>query len=265
MTAAAAVSWSAKRYATFEAERTRPIRDLLAALPDIEARDVIDVGCGPANSTDALAARFPGAQVRGFDSSPDMIEAARRRMPQVPFEVADVVPWSVGGGAQFDVILANAVLQWVPDHPSLFTALVRRLKPEGVLAVQMPDNLSEPSHELMRAIATAGPWASKLSTAGGARTVLKPASWYVDHLTSLGCRVDVWRTTYFHALTDAAAIVEWFKGSGLRPYLDPLDAGERAEYEKRYSAAVTASYPPMSDGRVLLPFPRLFIVAAAPS
>jgi trans-aconitate 2-methyltransferase len=221
---------------------------------------VVDVGCGPGNSTEALALRFPRARLRAFDSSADMIDAARRRMPQVPFEVADVVPWSTGA-ARFDVILANAVLQWVPDHTTLFAALARKLTRGGALAVQMPDNLTEPAHEFMRQVALAGPWAGKLAAASGARTALEPASWYVDRLTALGCRVEVWRTTYFHALEGPAAIVEWFKGSGLRPFLDPLNAEERTEYVRRFTAAVATAYPPLADGRVLLAFPRLFIVA----
>jgi len=254
------MSWSAKQYVAFEDERTRPARDLLAAVPAIDARSAVDIGCGPGNSTALLAERFPGAVVTGIDSSRDMIEAARKRLPQLRFEVADIEDWSAPD--RFDVILANAVLQWVPDHAALLPALVAKLAAGGALAIQMPDNLDTAAHRLMREIAADGPWAAKLSAAAAARTALAAADWYYALLRSSCNRVDVWRTTYYHALSGGAgAVLEWFKGSGLRPFLDPLDGGERIAYLERYKAAVERAYPPLADGTVLLPFPRLFIAA----
>jgi trans-aconitate 2-methyltransferase len=254
------MSWSAKQYVTFEDERNRPVRDLLSALPDIEARSVIDLGCGPGNSTELLAARFPGAAVSGLDSSSDMIAAARRRLPQVQFAIADIETWSDPG--PFDAILANAVLQWVPEHSRLLPALVAKLGAGGGLAIQMPDNLDSPAHRLMRETAADGPWARALAAAAAARTPIEDANWYYEVLRPHCSKVDVWRTTYHHPLSGgAAAIVEWFKGSGLRPFLEPLDSGARAAYLERYTAAVALAYPALSDGSVLLPFPRLFMAA----
>lgn len=254
------MSWSAKQYVAFEEERTRPVRDLLSAVPDADVRRAIDLGCGPGNSTEVLQARFPGAQVSGVDSSDDMIEAARKRLPQLQFAVADVQHWHDSG--PYDVILANAVFQWVPDHASLFPALISKLAAGGALAVQMPDNLEVPAHRLMRETAASGPWSHKMAQAAEARTPLKSAEWYYELLRPLTTRTDIWRTTYHHALAGgAAAIVEWFKGSGLRPYLAPLDAAERSAYLQSYTAAIAQSYPAFPDGSVLLPFPRLFLVA----
>jgi trans-aconitate 2-methyltransferase len=254
------MSWSAAQYVAFEDERTRPVRDLLSALPAIGARSVIDLGCGPGNSTELLAARFPNAAVRGLDSSPDMIAAARRRLPQVQFAIGGIEEWADAG--PFDVILANAVLHWVPEHAALFPALVGRLAAGGGLAIQMPDNLDVPAHQLMRETAADGPWAPTLAAASASRTPLGSADWYYGLLRPLCSRVDVWRTTYYHPLPGgAAAIVEWFKGSGLRPFLEPLDAPSRAAYLERYTAAVARAYPTLPDGSVLLPFPRLFLVA----
>jgi trans-aconitate 2-methyltransferase len=254
------MSWSAAQYVTFEEERTRPVRDLLAALPVIEARAAIDLGCGPGNSTEVLAARFPNAAVRGLDSSADMIEAARRRLPKVRFALGGIEGWNDAG--PFDVILANAVLHWLPNHARLLPALVGRLASGGGLAIQMPDNLDVPAHRLMREIAADGPWASLLAAASASRTPLGSVDWYYELLQPLCSRVDVWRTTYYHPLPGgAAAIVEWFKGSGLRPFLEPLDAPSRAAYLERYTAAVARAYPALSDGSVLLPFPRLFMAA----
>jgi trans-aconitate 2-methyltransferase len=264
------MTWSAQQYVAFEAERTRPVRDLLAALPAIAARTAVDIGCGPGNSTELLAARFPAATVTGIDSSHDMIGAARVRLPQITFAVDEIERWLYQGAsegtqqpaARFDVILANAVLHWLPDHVRLFPALVARLAAGGGLAVQMPDNLDEPSHRLMREIAADGPWYKKIASAAAARTSMATVDWYYELLLSSGCTVDIWRTTYHHRLSAGApGIVEWFKGSGLRPFLDPLDAEERAQYLRRYQDSVARAYPSLPDGSVLLPFPRLFIVA----
>jgi trans-aconitate 2-methyltransferase len=264
----ATVNWSAQQYVAFEDQRTRPVRDLLAALPPMSPRDVIDLGCGPGNSTELLAARFPTAHVRGLDSSSDMIAAARKRLPGVNFEEAEIEQWvgvagvGAAGADAADVILANAVLHWLPDHASLFPALIGRLTAGGALAVQMPDNLDDPAHVAMREVATSGTWAAKLASAVSARTVMPEARWYHELMRSLGCEVDVWRTTYHHRLPGGATdVVEWFKGSGLRPFLAPLSDDERIEYLLRYRTRVADAYPPSSDGSVLLPFPRLFIVA----
>jgi trans-aconitate 2-methyltransferase len=253
------LSWSAKQYVAFEDERTRPVRDLLAALPPIDAHSAIDLGCGPGNSTEVLAACYPQATISGIDSSSDMIEAARRRLPHISFAVADLQDWKEAG--PFDVILANAVLQWVDKHESLLPRLVERLAPGGALAVQMPDNLEEPAHRLMREVAHAGPWADKLAAASAARAPLADAAWYYQLLRPLCSKIDLWRTTYCHFLNGAEAVVEWFKGSGLRPFLEPLNTAERAAFLERYTAAMAKAYPEVANGNVLLPFPRVFLTA----
>jgi trans-aconitate 2-methyltransferase len=254
------MDWSAAQYTRFEEERNRPILDLLARIPTPSVKRAADLGCGPGNSTELLRARFPGAALTGMDSSQDMLTAARKRLPDVRFDLGDLSAWSDPG--PYDVLLANAVLQWVPDHASLLPSLLGRLTPGGSLAVQMPDNLDEPAHRLMRETAGEGPWAAKLTGAAAARAERHGADWYFRVLREAGATaVDVWRTTYFHPLADAAAVVEWFKGSGLRPFLAPLDAREQQAFLARYQDAVTRAHPSLPDGTVLLPFPRLFIVA----
>ncbi|MFM0206658.1 trans-aconitate 2-methyltransferase [Paraburkholderia sediminicola] len=251
-------NWVAKQYVMFESERTRPVRDLLAAVPATDVRVAVDIGCGPGNSTEALAARLPGAAVSGLDSSADMIAAARKRLPQFQFEVSDIATWDAPG--PYGLILANAVLQWVPNHEQLFPSLVKKLASGGNLAVQMPDNLDEPAHRLLREIAADGPWASKLK--GVERTMRYGADWYYSLLNPLCARVDVWRTVYHHPLAGGAdAVVEWFKGSALRPFLAELDDSEEGAFLERYRDTVAQAYPALPDGTVLLPFPRLFIVA----
>ncbi|SEM37456.1 trans-aconitate 2-methyltransferase [Pseudomonas sp. ok272] len=254
------MSWSAKQYVAFEDERTRPARDLLAAIPIQDARSVIDLGCGPGNSTQLLVERFPSASVRGLDSSQDMIDAARQRLPQVRFDTADIATWSEPG--PFDVIFANAVFQWLPDHARLLPSLVAKLASGGSLAIQMPDNLEQPPHRMMREVAANGPWASKLADVAGQRTTLADANSYYQMLCTCSSRVDVWRTTYHHPLAGGpAAVVEWFKGSGLRPFLEPLDEAQKAQYLAQYLDAIEPYFPVLADGSVLLPFPRVFIVA----
>jgi trans-aconitate 2-methyltransferase len=253
------VSWSAGQYVKFEDERTRPVRDLLAAVPTRAPRRVIDLGCGPGNSTEVLAARFPEAEVHGLDSSEEMVRAARQRLPHIGFELGDIDAWQ--SAEEWDVILANAVLQWLPDHWSTLPRLVDKLAPGGSLAVQMPDNLSEPAHVVMRQVARAGAWADKEAEALAGRTDLPAPAAYYD-LLKPGCqRVDVWRTVYHHPLPGIDAVVEWFKGSALWPFLKPLEDDERAAFLERYRAGIAAAYPLQSDGVVLLPCPRFFVVA----
>lgn len=253
------MSWSPAQYGAFEDERTRPSRDLVAAISDTAASRMCDLGCGPGNSTEVLAARFRNAAVEGVDSSSDMVAAARARLPGIRFTVAGIEAWDDPG--PFGVLLANAVLQWLPDHAALLPRLAARLARGGSLAVQMPDNLDEPAHRLMREAAADGPWAGKLAGAAGMRTEMGTPDWYYRVLRAGCSRVDVWRTTYHHVLPGGAdAVVEWFKGSGLRPFLAPLDEAEQAGFLARYRAGVADAYPVLPDGAVLLPFPRLFMV-----
>jgi trans-aconitate 2-methyltransferase len=256
----AAPDWSAARYLRFADERTRPAGDLIARIPTAEVTRAVDLGCGPGNSTDLLAARFPGARIVGIDSSPDMLAAARRRLPGARFEEVDIAAWADPG--PFDVILANASLQWVPDHARLLPSLLARLAAGGSLAVQMPDNLDEPSHRLMREVATEGPWRAALAGAATARATRREAAWYWRLLRETGAAsVDIWRTTYLHPLAGPDAIVDWLKSTGLRPFLAPLGAGDAEAFLARYRAALAGAYPAESDGSVLLAFPRLFFIA----
>jgi trans-aconitate 2-methyltransferase len=252
-------AWSPSQYLLFEDERSRPARDLLAAVPLADARRVIDLGCGPGNSTELLAGRYPYADLSGIDSSPDMLVAARRRLPKARFIEAELSTWLPEGPV--DLLFANAVFQWVPNHLAVMERLLDALPRGGVLAVQMPDNLGEPSHRLMREVAASGPWAPKLAPALVLRDQLPTVTSYYDRLKPLSDRVDIWHTIYNHALDGAAAIVEWVKGTGLRPFIAPLDATESAAYLAEYAERLAAEYPRRIDGKVLFRFPRLFVVA----
>ena len=251
--------WSARQYLKFEDERTRPPRDLLAQVPLKSARRVIDLGCGPGNSTELLLQRFPQAQVIGVDSSPDMLRQARERLPNSEFAQADLASWSPP--ERTDLLFGNAVFQWVPDHPAVLRRLLGALPAGGVLAVQMPDNTEEPALALMREVAASGPWAAPLALAAAARDDLPTPVAYYDLLKPHCAQLDIWHTVYNHVMAAPDALVEWFRGSALRPFLSPLDEVMRRGFVAEYTARIAKAYPPRHDGRVLLRFPRLFIVA----
>lgn len=250
--------WSAGQYLKFEDERTRPAAELLARVPVAAPREVVDIGCGPGNSTELLVARYPAARVSGFDTSPAMLEAARKRLPGHDFVQASASEWLPG--PETDVVFANAVFQWLPDHPAVIARLFEALPSGAAIAVQMPDNIAEPSHVLMRQTAEDGPWAAALASVRQ-RHPLPDPGFYYDLLGPHAADIDIWHTAYNHVMDDAAAIVEWVKATGLRPFVDPLDDELRAGFLEAYRARIERAYPARVDGKRLLRFPRLFIVA----
>lgn len=250
--------WDPALYRRFEGERTRPAVELLARVPLDDVASAVDLGCGPGNSTELLVARYPRAEVVGVDSSEAMLAGARERLPGLHFERADIADWRPARPPA--LIFANAVLQWLPGHRALLPRLLSCVAPGGVLAVQMPDNLGEPSHRAMRELAAERPWSAWLSAAMQREPPLGAADYY-DLLAPLAAEVDIWHTVYRHPMPSADAIVDWLRGTGLRPFVDALPQPERAGFLSAYRDRVDAAYPPRADGRRLLDFPRLFIVA----
>ena len=251
--------WNPQLYRRFEEERTRPARELLARVELAAPRLAFDLGCGPGNSTELLALRWPGAEVVGSDNSAAMLASARERLPALHFEHADIATWSPSRAA--DLVYANAALQWVGDHERLFPRLFAALAPAGVLAVQMPDNLDEPSHRAMREVASLPPYAAAIGDAASVRSRILAAGSYYDLLAGEAAAVDVWRTTYHHPMASPRAIVDWLRSTGLKPFLDRLGDDLRDRFLSDYEARIDAAYPARSDGQRLLAFPRLFIVA----
>lgn len=249
--------WSPASYLRFEDERTRPASDLLAQVRHTSPRRVVDLGCGPGNSTELLATRFPDAEVVGVDLSPAMVAEARRRLPHLRFERADAGLWTPG--PETDLVFSNAALHLVPDHLGVMERLLASLPAGSTLAVQMPDNVGELSHRLMSARAEAGPYARRLQ--GAAREPLPPVGVYYDRLRPLCRRLDLWHTVYSHPLAGHAAIVDWLRSTALRPFLEPLDAAEQGHFLAAYQRALAGAYPLQADGSVLLRFPRLFLMA----
>ena len=251
--------WNPQLYRQFEAERTRPARELLDRIPPIHVHFATDLGCGPGNSTELLAQKWPDAQITGVDSSAAMLQQAQERLPSCAFQQADIRHWQPSQPQQ--VIYANASLQWLTDHQTLLPHLVNQLDIGGALAVQMPDNLEEPSHRLMREVAASVRWQSHISAQAADRKRLLTSENYFDLLGDAGCQVDIWRTTYYHPMADAQGIITWLRATGLRPFLASLDEAQQAEFLNDYHQALLPAYPSRHNGQVLLAFPRLFMVA----
>ncbi|GAA3991343.1 trans-aconitate 2-methyltransferase [Comamonas faecalis] len=257
--------WNPALYLRFADERARPAAELLARVPLIQARRVADLGCGPGNSTALLLQRFAGAQATGVDNSRAMLAQARRQLPQAGFVLADMAGWEPAANERPDLIFANASLQWAADHEVLFPRLFSCLAPGGVLAVQMPDNLGEPVHRLVREVAALPQYASHIGAdAAQARTALLPAAAYYDLLAApamAAASVDVWHTIYQQPLASPAAIVQWVRGAGIKPFVDALPTALQAPFLAEYERRIDAAYPARTDGTRLLAFPRIFIVA----
>ena len=253
-------AWDPGQYSRFEPERDRAALDLLLRLPaDLDPRQIWDLGCGTGQHAALLKRRHPGASVHGLDSSAEMLDHARARDVRIDWRCGDIGDWSAETPA--DLILANASLHWLPDHAGLLRRLVRALAPAGVIAVQMPIAHETLHHRLMREVAAEGPWAGPLAEAETVAPLLTLEAYY-DVLAE-GCEgIDIWTTTYLHALNGTDAVLEWMKGTALRPYLSALqDKATAAAYLSALGARLGDAFPRRADGATLLPFPRLFLVA----
>jgi trans-aconitate 2-methyltransferase len=251
--------WNSELYLKFESERTQAARDLLARIPPLAPRKIVDLGCGPGNSAAILSLYFRGAEILGVDTSENMLAAARTRLPAARFILQDLNFWHPD--EPVDLIFANAALHFAPDHPKLLARLMSFLAPGGVLAVQMPNVLQDAAHALMRMVAVDGPWAEKLAPIAKTRAVIGSLDDYYDWLSPSARMVDLWQTTYVHPLNGPEAIVDWFVGSALRPFLEKLEEPESAAYLAHYRRELEMAYTPQADGKVLLLYPRLFFVA----
>lgn len=253
------MAWDPAIYSAFAQPRLRPALDLMARIELADARRVVDLGCGTGNVTRILKDRWPGADVIGIDSSPEMLATARDHGGGVRYLQADAGAWAEDGG-EVDVLFSNAALHWLDDHRELFPRLMARVAPGGVLAVQMPHNHYAASHAVMAEAAAAGPWAGVLSPLAGRFPVGDPAFYY-DLLAPHASHVDIWETEYLHVLEGDNPVVTWTRGTALRPLLDAVDGAWATGFLAEYARRILAAYPPRADGRTLFPFRRLFMVA----
>ena len=235
--------------------------DLLVRLPeDLAPSEVWDLGCGTGQHAALLKRRHPHANVHGLDSSAAMLDQARALSDEVDWSLGDIATWTPGRPG--DLNLANASLQLLPDHAELFARLAGALAPGGLLTVQMPMAWETRHHTIMRETAAVGPWAAALA---GVDTIapLLPAEVYYEALAPLCGDIDIWATTYLHVLAGENAVLEWMKGTALRPYLTALDGDPPARdaFLTALGGRLSAAFPRRPDGATLLPFPRLFLVA----
>lgn len=255
-------TWNPEQYLKFADERSRPCRDLAARIAVNAPRLVIDLGCGPGNSAQVLAERWPEARITGLDSSPDMISAARESQTNCEWRQGDAAAWAATSNETFDVVFSNAAMHWLPDHGKFFPQLFGRVAPGGALAVQMPMTNDTPPHRLLREIAKSPEWKAKFPAGDVREWHAHDEAFYYNALADAAKRTDIWVTEYLHVLPNVSGIVEWYKGSGMRPFLEALQTdSDRQEFTAEYLHRLEPHYKPQKNGRVLFPFRRIFVIA----
>lgn len=252
-------TWNSDQYLKFASERTQSAVDLAARVTLDQPRRIIDLGCGPGNSTAVLARRWPQAELTGLDNSEAMLATARKDFPQWRWTQGDISGWIAE--RPYGLVFSNAAFQWVPNHAMAIPRTFAQVASGGAFAMQIPANLTAPPHRLIRELAGSAKWREKFQAPAREWRPESPAFYY-DTLSPLAVRMDIWETEYLHVLPNVAAIVEWYRGTGLRPWLDALpDAAARTQFLADYEKALGPEFPPQRDGRVLFPFRRLFVIA----
>lgn len=255
------MKWDPAKYVHFGDYRDRPFFDLTGRIDADHPHQVVDLGCGPGNLTATLARRWPHADVLGLDSSAEMLakaSAESRGLARLGFGLADIADWMPF--AATDVVVSNAALQWVPGHQDLLVRWLGALKPGAWFALQVPGNFNAPSHVLMRDLADSPRWTGKLNgVLRGGDSVGEPAE-YLSIMLDAGCMADAWETTYQQVLTGPDPVLEWVRGTALRPVLAALSVDDGMAFEAEYAAALKTEYPETDHGTVF-PFRRIFAVA----
>ncbi|OUR75291.1 hypothetical protein A9Q83_17835 [Alphaproteobacteria bacterium 46_93_T64] len=252
------MSWNPDQYHLYSDHRLRPALDLLSQVNLMSPMTIYDLGCGTGNVTAILSQHWNKAIVAGLDSSESMLEKAKKDHPALEWMHGEISEFSPSSKA--NLLFSNAALHWLDDHESLFPKLLKNLRPGGVLAVQMPNNFSAPSHQTLYDLAQSDKWLDKLGH------LVRPApvhniDWYYDLLSPLVEKLNLWESRYFQVLEGKNAVLEWTKSTALRPFLDALEGDDVSEFEEEYADLLLEAYPHREDGATLYPFSRLFIVA----
>jgi trans-aconitate 2-methyltransferase len=256
-------SWNPNSYLKFGDERTRPAVDLVSRVALDSPQTVIDLGCGPGNSTQVVRQRWPHAQVIGLDSSSEMIASAAESYPDQRWVLGGLQEWHAD--VRQDLVFSNAALQWVPEHIALTQRLFSQVAEGGALAFQIPSAEYSPVRSFIEDIAGDPAWASRMDAALSALTMEAPGVYY-DALATHADSIDIWETEYHHVMESPTAIVEWISSTGLRPFLGALDSdAEKQRFVAMLTERVEAGFDRRADGRVLFPFRRTFVIAYAPS
>lgn len=250
--------WDPEQYLQFKKDRLRPAIDLLERVKIDELGYIVDLGCGPATSTRLLGERFPDAKIVGIDNSPQMIVEAAKTYREAEYILCELEEWRPE--ANVDLLFANAVFHWLTDHGALIKRLAAMLLPDGVLAFQMPDNLSEPSHRAIAELVNLEEWKDVIGGNSSSRGELGSINRYYDWMAQDFHHIDIWRTTYAHVMPSHQHIVEWIKGAALTPYLGKMSDKQKAKFLEAYELKIRKFYPTQTDGTVIFHFPRLFVV-----
>ena len=253
--------WKPDLYLKFEAQRTQPAIDLAARIQIESPKRILDIGCGPGNSTAVLRRRWPNAEITGVDSSAAMIEQAKRSDSGITWICADAAG-DLRTLGKFDVVFSNAAIQWMPEHETLLQSFFVLLCSGGVLAVQVPDTSRMPIHNALQELVRSDKW--KLQPEHSTHTAYS-APYYYDILSSFYADIDLWETRYYHVMDDHRSLVTWYSSTGLRPYLNAIaDDARKEEFLADFETALQAVYPKQKDGSVLFPFHRVFFIARRP-
>ena len=253
------MTWSAQRYLKFDNERTRAAVDLANHIDLDSPKYIVDLGCGPGNSTQVLRSQWPDADIIGLDSSPEMIAAAQDKYPDQHWQHQDAAAWAPSAPA--DLVYSNAALHWISNHAELLPRLIAHVAPGGALAFQIPSSTFPKVRELIHEISRQPKWDERMIGPRSALT-MHPPGFYYDILVSHATRLDIWETEYQHVLDSKKAIVEWISSTGLRPFLAELnDETERVEFLTELQHQVDRNYETQVDGKVLFAFRRTFVVA----
>ena len=247
--------WNASQYLKFKKQRTQPAKDLARRVKEYQPKTIIDIGCGPGNSTSTLAEIFPDADIMGIDNSENMIKKAKEEHPELKFELRDISKIT----GKYDLLFSNACLQWVPNHDDLLPKLMKNLSDKGVLAIQIPINEEEPLFKTIDEIAREDRWGLK-NICLPQNKALSPSR-YFNILTDCSSDFDIWETKYYHTLENHRAMIEWVKGTRLRPYLDALGEETGKEFENEIENKAKKIYPPQKNGNIIFGFRRLFFIA----
>lgn len=251
--------WKASQYLKFGDERTRAAEDLAGRIRIESPGRIVDLGCGPGNSTRILRERWPDSKILGVDNSPEMIQAAQESYPNEEWLLADLANWSPD--VPVDLIYSNAALHWLPDHGQLIPRLFSLVADGGALAFQIPSSTFVTVRKLIHEISLDAAWPDRLEPARKALTMKSPAFYY-DSLVEQASGLDIWETEYCHVLDSQDAIIDWISSTGLRPFLEALDdEQERGQFLAELSTRVADAYETRVDGKVLFPFRRTFVIA----
>lgn len=251
--------WNSEQYLKFKKERTQPSVDLAAKINMENPKRIIDIGCGPGNSTAVLKKRYPDAYILGVDFSPNMIAKAKADYPDMDFMLFDAEKDFDKLTGKFDIVFSNACIQWIPNHKKLLSDMMSILKPNGVLAVQVPMNFEEPIHKIIAEVITRKEWADKIGS--GRQFYTLKESEYFDVLSELSSDFSMWKTIYMHRMPSHQSIIEWYKSTGMKEYLAVLSENDKIEFEKAVFNEVEKYYPVQKNGEIIFRFPRLFFTA----